>query len=229
MNELYSGKFAPVTDTIGFLRCRIEDVVNAFLDWQGGIQSKRGVSLADARLDGGFMSDIGRLLPLTSVERRRFIFVPTRSDWIAYLDNGHQGTDAFSHVSYLAEKLSCDAVRSTYIPEGYEGRYPATILEIFGPVKTDFLNSVRSISAALDGSKWTFSAEGQVQPFEDVGAYSNRTVRNRFTGDMLASYLNSLGIAAFEEGFYHPQGEKAILVSKTGPIAPAAREFELTN
>ena len=229
MIELFSGKFAPITDTIGFLRCDLETAVKAFLDWQGDIQSKRGVSLVDTRLSGSFMSDMNHLLPLTSVERRRYLFIPTKSNWTAFLDNGHQGTDAFSHISYLAEKLSCDAVRTTYIPEGYDDRYPATILEIFGPDKTDFLNSVRSISAAFYGAKWAFSAEGRVQPFEDVQRYSDRVLKKRFTGEMLEAYLNYLEIAAFDESFYSPKGERAILVSKTGPIAPAAREFALAN
>ena len=229
MNELLSGKFAPITDTIGFLRCGIDDAVSAFLDWQGDVQSKRGVSLDKTRLSGGFASDILRLLPLTSVERRRFLFVPTQSHWTAFLDNGHKGTDAFSHISYLAEKLSCIAVRSTYIPEECEGRYPATILEIFGANRTEFLNSVRSISVAFDGARWAFSAEGQVQPFENAEKYSDRVIKNRFTGEMLKVYLGYLGITAFDDKFYDSLSEKAVLVSKNGPIAPAAREFTLAT
>jgi hypothetical protein len=132
-------------------------------------------------------------------------------------------------MSYLAEKLSCNAVRATYIPEGYDGRYPATIIEIFGPDKTDFLNSVRSVSVAFDGAKWAFSAQGEVQPFENVQKYADRVIKKRFTGEMLDAYLKHLGIVAFDESFYCPSGEKAILVSKAGPIAPAAREFSLVS
>ena len=229
MNELFSGKLAPITDTIGFLHCDAEVAASAFLDWERSVQIKRGVSLAENRIEGNFVSDLKCLLPLTSVEARRYLFVPTRSNWTAFFDNGHQGTDAFPPMSYLAEKLSCNAVQATYIPDGYDDRYPATILEIFGPDKTDFLNSIRSISVAFDGAKWAFSAAGQVQPFENVQRYSDKVIKKRFTGEILEAYLNHLEIAAFDESFYCPQGERAILVSKTGPIAPAAREFGLAN
>jgi hypothetical protein len=183
----------------------------------------------ESRIHEGFQSEILRLLPLTSVERRRYLFIPTRSNWTAFLDNGHQGTDAFSHISYLAEKLKCEAVRVTFVPDDHSERYPATILEIFGSDKTDFLNRVRSISVAFDGRKWAFSAEGAVQSFEDIQRYTDRVLKNRFTGELLEAYLRHLGISAFDESFYSPNGEAAVFVEKVGPIAPASREFALTE
>ena len=227
MKELYSGKFAPITDTIGFLQCDAKRAVAAFLDWQNDIQSTRGVSLSASCIAGDFPSAIKALLPLTSVERRRYLFAPTDSNWTVFLDNGHKGTDAFSHLSYLAERLACNAVRMTYVSEGREDSYPATIFKIYGPYKTDFLNIVRSISCAVDGGRWVFSAEGEVQPFENVERYSERSIKNRFTGEMLEAYLSQLGIRAFEEGFYMPSNMQAVLAEKEGPIAPSAREFEL--
>jgi hypothetical protein len=229
MKELFSRKFAPITDTIGFLRCDSDRVAKAFLDWQSGIQNKRGVALVESKIQGELESEIRRLLPLTSVERRRYLFIPTRSNWTAFFDNGHQGTDAFSHISYLAEKLACEGIRVTFISDSQSEQYPATILEIFGPNKTDFLNRVRSISVAFDGRRWVFSAEGAVQPFEDIQRYTDRVMKNRFTSEMLEAYLEHLEIEAFDERFYGPNGEAAIFVEKVGPIAPAAREFGLAD
>src|SRR5262245_28318856 len=102
MNDLFGGKLAPITNTIGFIRCDCSRAAQAFFDWQEGIQTKRGVSLIEGKIHGDFESAIRRLLPLTSVERRRYLFVPTRSAWTAFLDNGHQGTDVFSPLSFLA-------------------------------------------------------------------------------------------------------------------------------
>lgn len=218
MKELYSGKFAPITDTIGFLQCNSELAADVFQNWQSAIQIERGVSVSISQLSCDFPSAMKTLLPLTSVEARRYLFLPTESNWTAFLDNGHQGTDAFSHLSYLAERISCNAVRMTYIAEGISDRYPATILEMYGPHRTDFLNIVRSISCAIDGDKWVFSADGEVQSFEDVNRYSTRVTKNRFTGEMLAGYLSRLGILAFDENFYIPDETQAIFLEKFGPI-----------
>jgi hypothetical protein len=46
---------------------------------------------------------------------------------------------------------------------------------------------------------------------------------------MLSSYLKGLGIRAFEPDFYLPDREEAILIEKYGPMAPAAREFQLVD
>lgn len=229
MQELFSGRLSPLTDTIGFLRFPTAMVAKEFVDWQSDIQRERGILFKENRINGDLLSTIKSILPLNSVETRRYLFIPTNSSWTAFLDNGHQGTDAFPPLSYLAEKLSCEAVWATYVPEGQADRYPATMLEIYGSRKTDFLNRIRSIALGFDGKKWTFSAEGEVQPFEDVQRYSERTINRRFTGEMLENYLAHMGIAAFSENFYIPNGEKAILVEKIGPIASTAREFALAE
>jgi len=229
MNDLFGGKFSPVTNTIGFLRCDHLRAAEAFLDWQENIQRSRGVSLEKAEIHGDFQSAILKLFPLTSVERRRYLFIPTRSDWTAFLDNGHQGTDAFSPLSYLAGRLSCEGVRATCVLDGQKDRYPAVILEIYGPERTEFLNYVRSIAVAYDGKKWSFAASGSTQPFEQVEKYSSRYIQDRFRPEMLSDYLKALGIRAFEEDFYLPESQEAMLIEKHGPIASAAREFRLAD
>ncbi|OWK30949.1 hypothetical protein [Sphingomonas mucosissima] len=227
MNELFGGRFAPITDTIGFLRCNPDRAVEAFLSWQGDVQSQRGVELEASTAQVDLSEALPKLLPLTSVERRRFLFVPTRSDWTAFVDNGHEGTDAFSHISYLAEQIGCDGVRATWVPEERPGQWPATVLELYGPEKTDFLNTIRSIAVSFDGSKWFFSADGEVQSFEEVSRYKERSIKKRFDGSLLDTYLRHLGISMFDESFFTPTGARTTLVEKFGPIAPAAQEFGL--
>ena len=228
MDDLFGGKLAPITNTVGFLRCDHSRASQAFLDWQQGIQEKRGVSVFRDTIQGNFAAELERLLPLTSVERRRYLFIPTKSDWTAFFDNGHQGTDAFSVMSYLAKTLSCNAVRATYIPEGRK-QYPAVMLEIYGPDPSYFLNYVRSVSTAFDGKKWTFATGGETLSFEQTEKYLNRSKKDRFTPEMLNAYLESLGISAYDETFYCHEGKEAFLVRKTGPLAPAAREFQLAD
>jgi hypothetical protein len=56
-----------------------------------------------------------------------------------------------------------------------------------------------------------------------------RWVRDRFTWDMLQDYLSHLGLHAFEEAFYMPEGSTAWLVEKTGTFVPAQTEYTLAQ
>lgn len=223
VDQLLGGAFSPVTNTLGFLRCEAGVAARAFVKWQEPIQQNRGALIATSPVQGTLSSLIKALLPLTSVERRRFLFVPTRSEWCAFLDNGHQGTDAFAPLSYLAQQLSCEGLRATYAPIG-STEFPATILELYAPEETNFLNIRRSVSAAKDGAAWRFSADGEVQPFERIEAYSRRRISERFDGEMLRDYLRAMNIEAFDNEFYAPD-QKAMLVTKTGAIAPGSQEY----
>lgn len=229
MKTLFDGKYAPITDTIGFIRCSPTRAAEFFVEWQRPIQDKRGVSVDAKSIKGSLEANLQRLAPLTSVERRRYFFIPTRSNWTAFLDNGHQGTDAFSPLSYMAEKLSCEAVRATYDPGARDSSDLAVIWELYRPHVVDFSNTVRAVFVADDGNGLIFSESGEVQPYEDVEKYSSRLKRDRFTPQMLDRYLRALGIEAFDENFYQPEDQAAIFIEKFGPIAPASREFQLTD
>jgi hypothetical protein len=223
------GIFAPITYTIGFLNYDCGDAVQKYIEWQSPIQKKRGVTLESSHVSGSLADALQHLLPLTSVERRRFLFLPTSGTWTAFFDNGYQGTDAFAPLSYLAEALKCSAVRATAVPDSNETHsFGATILEIYGPRRTEFLNYIRSIAVAYDGRAWSFSAAGEVQPFEQTERYQSRSIQERFTPEMLDAYLQAMGIRAFDDGFYAVAGP-ATLVEKIGPIAPAAKEFQLAD
>jgi hypothetical protein len=93
----------------------------------------------------------------------------------------------------------------------------AVQFELFGPVDTEFLNYVRTVSVVFDGSKWRFDATGTVQAFEDVAAYRARRIRDRFTSAMLERYCQALGIDVFDPSFYGP---RAVLVESVVPMAP---------
>ncbi|MGH6615873.1 hypothetical protein [Sphingomonas sp.] len=222
---LLDNRFSPVTNSIGFLKCDPDRAARAYMDWQAGIQAKRGVRLAQEPVSGPLLNALRSLLPLTSVETRRFLFLPTRSPWTAFLDNGHDGTDVFAPISFLAQQLGCEGIRATATPHAPEDRlFGATILEIYGPHKTEFLNYIRSVASTCDGYGWSFSAAGTVQPFEDPARYAQRKIQSRFTLEMLNAYLNAMGIDAFDMDFYLPDNRAAIRIEKIGPSAPAMRE-----
>jgi hypothetical protein len=234
--ELLEGRLSPITGEIGFIEAAAKDVADAFVAWQAPIQKRRGVDLVVRQVRGSLDEVLRMLLPLTSVERRRYLFVPTNSAWTAYLDNGSEGTDAFSAMSFLARQMGCRGLRVVHIEDTIQGRdrdargrYGATILEIYGPVDTDFLNYVRSVAVANDGGRWVFTEAGERQPFEEIDRYAARRVRDRFTPDMLHRYLRALGLRAFDEDFYLPDGAPAALIEKHGPVAPGVREFTIED
>lgn len=237
MRLLFDDRLAPITSEIGFVEADCSLATEAFVNWQSPIQKARGVSVTRRQVSGCLEDVLQALLPLTAVERRRFLFVPTASPWVAYFDNGYRGTDAMSVVSYLAKLIKCRGLRVVAVPDTVQGesasargRYGATILEVYGPHDTEFLNYIRSISVANDGGRWGFHQAGTPLPFEDTTRYEAPRTRQRFTLDLLEGYLKELGLSPFDEDFYLPASDPcAEFIEKKGPVAPDLKEYTLAQ
>ena len=237
MRLLFDGRLSHITSTVGFLEAPLAESVRAFVDWERSVHEPLGTSVEQRPVTGGLEEVLLSLLPLTNILPRRYLFVPTTSPWVAYFDNGHQGTDAFSVISYLAGRLGSRGLRVTAVPDtiegefkGARGEYGALVLEVYGPHKTDFLNYVRSIALANDGGRWVFSQSGTPFPFEDVRRYGARRVKDRFTFELLERYLSELGLSPFVEEFYLPASAgPAQLVEKRGAFPPGMKEYTLAE
>jgi hypothetical protein len=231
MIPLFDDRIAPLTSEYGFIEGDISIVAEWFRDWDQSVQRARGVEVRMHVVSGSLEELLHRLEPLTSVERRRHLFVSTCSKWTAYFDNGWQGADA-AVLSYAASELGCRAVRIAMEPDTMgskprptqRGRFGATIFEVYGPKQTSFLNYERSIAVANDGGKWKFEQAGAPLEFECQEAYRARAVRDRFTPEMLERYLLALGIHAFDSEFFGPE---ARLLERRGPHAVGLREYSL--
>ncbi|PTL81739.1 hypothetical protein [Vitiosangium sp. GDMCC 1.1324] len=229
---LLDDRWAPVTSEMGFLETSAEHAARAFAAWQGGLLAPRGITVDAHPVSGPLEQALSALLPLTGGEKRRHLFMPTRSAWTAYVDNGWTGTDAMSAMSYMAQTLGCRGLRVVAVPHTYrkgEGRYGAMMLEVYGPHRTAWLNYVRAVSASNDGGHWAFDQFGEPFPFEMLAQYQTRRVRDRFTFDMLKEYLRHLGLSPFEEDFYLPESAPAWLVEKTGPVVATHEEYTLAQ
>lgn len=237
MNENMKGlllddRWAPVTSEMGFLEADAEHAARAFASWQAGLMAPRGITVEVHPVSGLLEQVLSSLLPLTSPETLRDLFIPTRSSWTAYVENGWGGTDAASAMPYMARTLGCRALRVVAVPNTFQknkGRYGAVMLEVYGPHRTDWINTVRAVSALNDGGTWVFDQLGQPFPFEKVEQYQARRVKDRFTFDMLKEYLGHLGLSPFEADFYLPEGAPAWLVEKTGPAIPSHEEYTLAQ
>jgi hypothetical protein len=228
---LLEDRWAPVTSTMGFLELGAEQAAQAFATWQRGLMTPRGITVEVRPVSGTLEQVLSSLLPLTSGERRRHLFIPTRSAWTAYVADQWTGTDAASPMSVMARRLGIRCLRVVAVPHtlrGDQGRYGAVMLDVFGPEQPGKpTNYVRAVEVANDGGRWVFEQEGEPFPFEQVEKYQARRVRDRFTFEMLKDYLRHLGLAPFEEDFYLPPGSRAWLIQKTGPVTTVGREYTL--
>ena len=228
---LLEDRWAPVTSTMGFLELGVEQAAQAFATWHRELMTPRGISVEVLPVTGTLEQVLSRLLPLTSGERRRHLFIPTRSAWTAYVADQWTGTDAASPMSTMARRLGIRCLRVVAVPHtlrGDRGRYGAVMLDVYGPKQPGKLhNYVRALGASNDGGRWVFDQEGEPFPFEQVEKYQERRVRDRFTFEMLKDYLRHLGLAPFEEDFYVPPSTCAWLIQKTGPFTTPGREYTL--
>jgi hypothetical protein len=233
--QIFDDRYAPITSEIGFLECDAKTAADAFQRWQEPIQAGRGVRLIRREVVGDLPTRIENLLPLTSIEPRRFLFSPTDSKWTAYFDNEWRGADAFSTVSYLCKTIGCRGIRGVFVPHSVKtvggretGRSGATIFALYlaDTNSCSFLNIRRSVSAAYDG-RWVFNADGEpALEFEQLERYKARQIRERFTPEMLDDYLRNFGIQFFLPDFYNvPQ--PGYLISKEGPCAANLKEYSL--
>jgi hypothetical protein len=191
----------------------------------------RGITVEVLPVAGTLEQVLSSLLPLTSGETQRHLFIPTRSAWTAYVADQWTGTDAASPMRVMARKLSIRCLRVVAVPHtlrGNQGRYGGVMLEGYGPEQPGKIsNTVRVVEVANDGGRWVFVQSGEPFPFEQVEQYQARRLRDRFTFEMLKDYLRHLGLAPFEEDFYMPPGSRAWLIQKTGPFTTVGQEYTL--
>lgn len=217
MKTLLSERFAPTTSSIGFLRLGLDEAIGALAGWRRSLLGGK-VSVEES---GGFPESLHLLEPLTGGARPRELLVEASDGWTSYFDCSLRGTDAVSTVGYLSQAVGCQGLAIRTIPhtlgrrDAGEGRYGSVQFEMFGPVRTEFLNYVRTVSASHDGSRWVFTVSGTEQWFEEPDAYRARRVRDRFTSEMLERYCKALDLDVFDPVRYGP---RSVLVRSDVPV-----------
>jgi hypothetical protein len=123
--------------------------------------------------------------------KRRVVF--PRGGWTMLVTDGPGGTDLGMLPSQAARELGCVGLRAVCVADG-AARYPARILEVFGPDGVPPLLAVRTIAASNDGGRWVFETWGDPLPFEDEAAYAAPRKSDRLPPALLLSYLSQLGV-----------------------------------
>ena len=190
-------KWNPVAHDFGLIRALLDRVLTEFQDWQSSI----GITYLRTEISSFLEEAFGSLLPLAESKMRR-LFVASRSDWVAYFQNGLQGSDPFPTMSYLAARMGVLAMRVCSTADAT--RYPAVVWEVYAPVSLGGVPQLgyrRSIAAMNDGGRWIFHESGERFPFEQVEQYGERRKCDRFTREMLRDYLMEFGIESLSDDF----------------------------
>lgn len=214
---LLDNKLYPITTQMSFLKADIEEIKNEFLQWQNPLVQKFDNFFDFKTIDIPLEDTLKSLLPLTTAERRRYILIPSKNDWVCLLDNGHTGTDR-TVPEILGKRLNCKVIFTIYDPNTED-----TLLDIFDSQNSNF-DLIRSISA-INENGWKFEQYGVIQDFENLEYYKSRQIKKRFNFNILKEYLNSLDINASDTSFYKPN--KAILIEKKGEMFDSTKELSL--
>ncbi len=215
MEQLFNGKIKPITTRMACIKGDINYMINKFVEWQLPLIVEHKNTFNKALLNENVLL---QLCPLTTTERRKYLFIPTQSPWIAFFDNGHTGTDR-TIPEVLSKILNTECI---YV--GFDVDTGETVLDIFGPTNNDATDLVRSI-AVIKESGWKFYQYGQPLPFERQEMYKERIIKNRFNHTVLTGYLKQMEIAIYNEAFYDSQ--RAVLLTKHGPKFENTRELSL--
>jgi hypothetical protein len=228
MMTLLDNKLAPLTFSVGFLNCSFVKVLEVCLQWKR--QNYR--SIESKEIASPLLDELVELQPLTPIPRR-WLLVPTTSDWVAYFDNGLRGPDPAPFVCYLSQQLCCRGVVVRSVPHTLSedvgtkrGTYGGVQFELFASHMTDFLNCERSVSVAYEGGKWSFNASGKMQSFEEAATYQKRRIVDRFTTEMLIRYCYALGIRVDSPEFYKSPGT---LIWTNDPLPTGHTAFSLAQ
>lgn len=219
MKTLLDNRLAPLTHAWGFLEAPFQQVVDEAVRWTKSIFSKVDVVHFELPL----AEALSRLEPLITPPRKKLL-LSTKSDWVAYFDNGINGGDPSSFVGHLSQQLKCRGLAVACVPHTVSGNQGdekgtngAVRFELYAPEKREWLNLERSITAVNDKGKWVFETKGSVQPFEKIERYKAKAVKDRFTAELLEEYCTALVIRLFDQDFYGPSG---VLLKIVDPLPP---------
>lgn len=214
--DFFLRRYAPVTTHLAFaempaaefaeaLFVRTEEITKMWeLPWQVKTQL----------IQGGLASKLEALLPLTSVRSTKDLVSATGSSWAAYIPNGYRGGDAHAEPRFLAGKLkirTLTVILVEDVPKGQPGSVQFVLRD--GRQATEKVTRhgiayeypTRSVVAHKE-SRWEFSEDGERLPFEEVGQYQAKKIKDRLTFEMVERYCGHLGIELFDPDFYAGAG-----------------------
>ncbi len=211
--SIIGNKLSPITSRLAFIEAEASIVIDEFIRWQTPIVSQNNNVLRRQELNKNLEETFLSLSPLTTVEQRRFLFIPTNSKWTIFIDNGVLGTDRVV-PKVLSEFLNTNTIYIFSDPIAHE-----TLFEFYRHNEL-----VRFVGVSKDNG-WKFHQYGKPFDFEDITSFNKRLIKDRFTPSILAKYLAHFGIQLEDANFY--KLSSATLVEKIGPKFNGTKELSL--
>jgi hypothetical protein len=191
----------PVTFDFGLIRSDVDTVAAAYVAMYEDVGVKDPATWVS-----GPPEDCFSMLEPLSYPPRKELFLSTTFGWTVYFRNSTRGSDPFFPMFKLSMALGVTALRACVTPPG--ALYQGVILEVYDTPQAggDTYGYRRSIAAVNDGGRWVFHQSGTPFAFEDTERYDARKKRDRFTSEMLFSYLACLGIPHLSDETLQPDG-----------------------
>ena len=227
MKTLASDRFAPITESIGFLNLPIAKAADALLEWRRELHG----TVSAREVHGVFPDVLRNLEPLSALAERELL-VSVGPDWTAYFDNYLGGSDPVGAIGVLTKRAHATGFFVHSVPHvagrgrGQIRRMGSVAFSMLAPFDTGRMNYVRTIQAVYSGSRWEFFLIGTEQPFEEVDRYRARKVRDRFTSDMLERYCQALGVDVFNLAAY---GNDSILIESEVATTEPVKKWTLAE
>lgn len=227
----YNDYYYPIDNSIGFIEADFHLVINFYQEWLKRLYGEMGLKVVQRQINGTLADGFQSLLPLTTHQTRRSLFLPTQSRWVAYFNNSVLGTD-LSSLPYMTDAIGARVIKVS-MPPMKEGRlkdrnhpHGGTImLDVYDPTVVETLHLRRSIQLINEDGHWSFETQGEPFDFEDTKQYQARLKKDRFTVQTLIEYLRHFGIDLLNETFYI--SNESILEELQGPLLPQMRAFSI--
>lgn len=215
--ELLNDEFAPVTMSIGLIHLPLRAVAEFVVAWHKSI----GVTIRDEPLRGPLPELLSACLPLTFPETKKLLVGASDGQWTAVFLNAADVPTPSSVVAYVCREIHTDGVvvtcsPTTYGVDGKQVLHQVTRFEKIATSSAEYLNYERVIEVAEEDGRWTFELAGREQSFERPDAYRCRSVRQRFTPEILQDYCAAVGVYPFLESFY--DAEAHLIESLNVPV-----------
>ena len=198
--NLFDNRLAPLTYSIGFLNAPITEVADAITQFLTRIS----LSPTLTPLSGNLEDNLLHLQPLTVNTRPKTLLTSTTTPgWTALFDAHAHGDGVAQICPMMAREMSvrgycvASVLPSSIATKSLGGRQ----FWVLGPEQ--LLGHIRSINLIENyPGKRHFEARSEVQPYEDLEAYTNRRRTQRLTDDMLLDYTAAVGLHPWDEDFY---------------------------
>jgi hypothetical protein len=207
---ILNDKYAPITNSFGFIEGGIEEIVEKFLNWRRIIKTlnPQCLSIDEKKVSENSLGEIiHHLTPLNYGEANRYLFIPTKSNWVAYFDNCYKGTDngVIYHFPTLTQKRGIIFHRTIFSQKKIDNKWVGDIgslgFSIYQP--QDGISRVRRyVNLMKDMGKWSFEQYGEPLLIENIEKYHERQKSQRFSTSDLIRILNYFDIDLLSDNFF---------------------------